>query len=392
MTTALLIKNVTVYAPEELGVRDIFCVGRRIVKVAPGIDAFALQAAFGGNLEMTDGEGLLCVPGLVDPHMHFNGAGAGQPQFRTPPSQLSELTRAGITTAIGPLGMDGVTRSLEDLYMKARALENEGISTWMYTGSYQSPSPTITGGIARDICVIDKVVGLKLSYADHRSSQPDDTQFINAVAAARVGGIAGGKSGKVMLHMGGAPDGLERVRRIIGRSEVPLDQIIPTHLNRTPQTLDAAKEHGLAGGNVDITAVVSDRYNFTGTVNPEKAVADLLGAGVPVRRISLSSDANGSISVPEGGKMVVKAAPAASMYFAFIDMIKEGIPLPDAARIASTNTADNLGLAAKGRIGEGADADLLLIVPGTYALRMVFAKGRKMVQDGVPLVKGTFEA
>jgi beta-aspartyl-dipeptidase (metallo-type) len=88
--------------------------------------------------------------------MHFNGAGGeNKPEFRTPPAKLSELTRYGITTAVGLLGTDGITRSLHDLYMKARGLQNEGISTWIFTGSYQLPSPTITGSVLTDITMID---------------------------------------------------------------------------------------------------------------------------------------------------------------------------------------------------------------------------------------------
>lgn len=389
-----LIRHAKIYAPENLGVNDILCVGKTIARIAPSIDPAPVAAVFGDELEVVEAEGCLCMPGIVDLHVHFNGAGGeNRPEFRTPPTQLSELTRSGITTAIGLLGTDGISRSLKDLYMKARGLQNEGISTWMWTGSYQIPSPTITGSVLEDIALIDKVVGLKIAYSDHRSSHPDDALLVKTIASSRVGGINGAKSGKVMCHMGQPADGLERIRKAMASTAIPLNQVIPTHLNRAGEVLDAAIEHGKAGGNVDITSALSELFHFVGAVKPSKAVAKLLNAGVPVDRITMSSDGNGSMTVPlDGGGFKTIVAPVRSMFQEFAAFLKEGIPVTDAVRIVSTNPADFLLLGSKGRIKEGADADILLVGEADYSLKMVFAMGRKMVEDDVALVKGTFES
>ena len=50
-----------------------------------------------------------------------------------------------------------------------------------------------------------------------------------------------------------------------------------------------------------------------------------------------------------------------------------------------------LGLAAKGRVQQGKDADLL-IFGDELELADVFMKGRRMMQDGKVIVKGAFEA
>jgi len=81
-----------------------------------------------------------------------------------------------------PEGIDGNRWSCEiakssfnegkALLMKAKGLENEGISSWIYTGSYQYPSLTITENILNDIMLIDKVIGVKIALSDHRSSHP----------------------------------------------------------------------------------------------------------------------------------------------------------------------------------------------------------------------------
>ena len=389
---AALIRHVSVYSPLPLGIRDILCVGNNIAKIAPTIDPAPLLQIF-PDMEIFEAEGCMIVPGFIDIHVHFNGAGGeNKPEFRTPPAKLSELTLSGITTAVGLLGTDGVTRSLHDLYMKARGLQNEGISTWIFTGSYQIPSPTITGSVLTDIAMIDKVVGLKIAYADHRSSQPDDNSLIKSVAEARVGGVVGGKSGKVMVHLGNSADGLLRMRNIFARTEVPLTQIIPTHINRSSDVFEAAIKHGKAGGNVDITSGVSEKAHFAGTVAPSKAFIRLIESGVPVERITMSSDGYGAMTIlAPNGQYIASVSPVSSMYEEFVDILREGVSITDALKIVTANPADSLSLPGKGHIQEGMDADLLIIDAKNYNLKAVYSMGRKMVENGVPIVKGAFE-
>lgn len=390
--SVLLIKNADVYAPEPSGKRDVLCVNGSIVKIALEIKSSEIRMIF-SDADVIDASGMLCVPGIVDMHVHFNGAGGeGCPQFRTPPTQLSEFTRAGITTAVGLLGTDGITRSLSDLYMKARGLQNEGISTWIWTGAYQIPSPTITGNVPLDIAVIDKVVGLKIAYSDHRSSHPGDVSLIETISSSRVGGIVGGKSGKVMIHMGIPANGLSKLREVLSHTEVPLSQLIPTHLNRSEAVFTEAIEYGKAGGNVDLSTGVSERYYFKGAVKPSTAVRRLMESEVPIERITMSSDGNGSMAVAQSdGSFKMLVSPVKSMYEEFVDMMREGVAVADACRIVSSNSADMLGLPLKGKIKVGADADLLLISSEDFSLNTVFAKGKKMVENGNPIVFGVFE-
>jgi beta-aspartyl-dipeptidase (metallo-type) len=235
-------------------------------------------------------------------------------------------------------------------------------------------------------------VGLKIAYADHRSSQPDEVTLVKAVAESRVGGIVGGKSGKVMVHMGNSANGLERIRHAFARTEVPLTQIIPTHLNRSRDVFEAAIVHGKAGGNVDITSGVSEKACFAGTVTPSKAIARLIDSGVSVERITMSSDGYGAMTVPKpDGQFETHVSPVGSLYEEFADTLREGVSATDAIRIVSTNPADYLALPGKGRIRENMDADLLIIDANDYTLKAVFAMGRKMVENGTILVKGVFE-
>ena len=55
--------------------------------------------------------GCIIVPGLVDIHVHLiGGGGEAGPASRTPECQLSDLLNAGITTVVGVLGTDCVSR------------------------------------------------------------------------------------------------------------------------------------------------------------------------------------------------------------------------------------------------------------------------------------------
>ncbi|CAF1433011.1 unnamed protein product, partial [Rotaria sordida] len=51
------------------------------------------------------------IPGLIDVHVHAIGGGGEQgPYSRTPESRLSQLINGGLTTIVGILGTDGMTR------------------------------------------------------------------------------------------------------------------------------------------------------------------------------------------------------------------------------------------------------------------------------------------
>ena len=94
----------------------------------------------------------MVTPGLIDLHVHLlGGGGEGGPRTRTPEITLSKISRAGVTTVVGCLGTDDVSRRPETLLAKAMQLEEEGISTYIYCGSYSSllrPSREASGRIS----------------------------------------------------------------------------------------------------------------------------------------------------------------------------------------------------------------------------------------------------
>ena len=388
----IVLKNCDLYAPEPLGMADLTILDGKFLSLNE--DFSTALKLLGAEVKVIDCEGALVLPGLVDAHVHFGGAGGeGGAVYRTPPLQLSELTSAGITSAVGLLGTDGYCRSLRELLMKARALEEEGLSTWIFTGSYQIPGPTITGDVASDILLIDKVIGLKLACSDHRASQVPVQDLQKAAAESRVGGILAGKCGLVMVHIGEGEKRLEPFLDIASHSDIPLSQFIPTHLNRSESVFQQAISYGLAGGRVDISSGVSESCCFPGAVKTSRAAARLLEAGVPLKNVTMSSDGNGVMTRidSETGEKLPLMAPVHSMIDEFLDMLKEEMPVEKASRICSANMAEALRLpGCKGHIQLGGDADLI-VVDKSLKLRHVIAKGSVMFFDAVALRKGLFE-
>jgi beta-aspartyl-dipeptidase (metallo-type) len=384
----ILIKNCHLHAPDDLGVKDLFLAGGRIVAIADRIPEPA-----GLAVDVIDGNGLALVPGLIDGHVHIAGAGGeGGPATRTPEVALSGLLEGGITTVIGCLGTDGLTRSVESVLMKAKALRAEGVSAWIYTGAYQVPTPTILGDVGRDIALIDEVIGVgEVAISDHRSSGPTVDALIRLAGHARVGGMLGGKGGIVNLHMGDAKDPFRILHDVIEKSELTEKQFLPTHCNRNDYIFEDAKEYGKKG-YVDITAS-SYPYFPEYETKPSRAIAALLAAGVPIEHITMSSDGCGSLpDFDERGNLVkLEMGRPKSILEELRDAVRdEDLALSQAVRVVTSNVADLLKLPGKGRVTVGADADVTLL-DDRFEPRYVIARGKVMVRDGEIVERGTFE-
>ena len=390
----LLIKDGDVYTPEPKGKKDILVINDKIVFIDQNILTSALNV-IDKNIKIIDASKCIIIPGYIDQHVHINGAGGeGGPQYRTPPIQLSELVKAGITSVVGLLGTDGFARSLKALLMKARALEQEGIGTWIYTGAYQYPSPTITESILSDIILIDKVIGVKIALSDHRASHPTIDEFIKVTSEARAGGILAGKAGVVHIHMGGEKLGLSYLFDIIRNTEIPIEQFAPTHLNRDEELFRQAVEFGKMGGYIDLTAGVSGEEKSSENIKPGKAIKILLKNGVSIEKITISSDGNGSIPKFNKKKEFVgmRIASVSSLHKEFINMVKkEKISIEEVIHVTSTNIAKHLKLGKKGEIRAGKDADIIALDKDTLKIKHVIAWGKTLMEDEEVVKFGTFE-
>ena len=386
-----LLKNAHVIAPEDLGVKDILVAGEKIAMIGEGL---SLPAVY--DCEVVDCEGNYVVPGFIDSHVHLiGGGGEGGYATRTPEIQLTDITTSGVTTVLGLLGTDGVTRHVASLLAKARGLEDEGITAYIYSGSYEIPTPTITGSVRNDIILIDKVIGTgEIAMCDHRSSQSPKEAYQQITAEARVGGMLSGKAGVVNMHLGDGEDGLKMLYEITKNGEIPKTQIIPTHVNRNKRLFKEAIEWAKQGGIMDVTSSVSPESGSSHSVKSSEAVKQALEAGVNIENITMSSDGNGSMPIFDeaGNNIGVGVASQISILNEFRDMVqKENIVITDAIKIITSNIAKFTKLyPKKGCLANNSDADIL-VLDKDLQLQHVWARGTHMVENGKPIVFGTFE-
>ena len=390
-----IIRNAKVYQPEYAGVKDILILGDRIAAVGEH-----LRADFGGSLEVQEinGEGMAAVPGFIDSHEHImGGGGEGGFHTRTPEASLGDLIRNGITTVVGCIGTDGVGRDMTALMAKAHALENEGITTYAYTGSYQVPVHTLTDSLMKDIMMLDKVIGVgEVAVSDHRSSQPSFEEFARIAADARVAGMLSGKAGIVNVHLGDSERRLDPIRRVIHETEIPASQFLPTHVNRNEALFEECLDFAAEGGTIDFTG--NEDIDYWETICDEvrvcRGIRRLLERGISSDRFTISSDGQGSMPVfnAQGEYKGIGIGKASCLLKEVRECVqKEDIPLETAIKGITCNPASILKLDRKGRIKAGFDADICLLEEGTLKLNTVIAKGQVMVKDGEQKVFGTFE-
>jgi len=387
-----LIQKGLVFVPQPLGKKDILILGDKIGAISePGKIRIN-----GVDFDLVDASEKIVIPGFIDSHVHIlGGGGEGGPETRAPEITIEEVISSGVTTVIGCLGTDGTTRHMESLLAKARGLEKEGITTYIFSGSYQIPVVTITGSVLSDLILIEKVIGAgEIAISDHRSSQPLFEEIARLAAECRVGGMLGGKAGVLHLHLGDGPRRLEMLFRLIKETEIPATQVIPTHVNRNRPLFEEAVEFMLQGGYFDLTAGNDPQIAGNGEMSIPAAIRFVLGKKAPIDQITVSSDSNGSMPVfdKKGNLSGLTIATQKSLLENFRYLLKKKIlSLEDAIKLFSTNPATFYKLKQKGRIEAGKDADLILL-DKNYNLTDSFAKGKIMMRDRKLVAKGTFSS
>ena len=387
-----IIENIKIYAPEYLGKKTLVVASNKIEGI---YDELNIPENF-IDLEVIDGEGKLLFPGFIDNHVHINGAGGeGGFNMRTPEIMLSDLTKAGITTVVGCIGTDGVCRDMASLIAKAKALEEEGITTYCYTGSYEIPVKTLTDSIKKDIMLIDKIIGIgEIAISDTRSSQATYDELIQAIAQSRVGGLLSGKSGIVNIHLGDGTRKLGYLFKLADETELPITQILPTHINRNGYLFKSGEEYINKGGYIDFTTSTPENLLAPGELSASEALNILIKNNSKVENVTFSSDGNGSMPIfDDNGKLIkVGICSVASLYEEVKKCINiYNISIDEAIKVITSNVAKVLKLKNKGSIESGKDADLVIVNEETLDIDTVIAMGKVMVKEGKVIVKGTFE-
>jgi beta-aspartyl-dipeptidase (metallo-type) len=383
-----LLRNAEVYAPEPRGLLDLMVAGERIVWM--GDDLPPLPGALAAS-ELDLG-GRRVVPGLIDGHAHLTGGGGeAGPHTRVPPLALTALTRAGITTVVGVLGTDDVTRSTAELVATVGGINQLGLTAFCHTGGYHVPPQTLTGSVRGDIALVEPIIGIgEVAISDHRSSQPTLDELLRLASEAHVAGLMSGKAGILHLHLGDGPRGLDLVVESMDRSEIPARVFNPTHVNRRRALFEEALELADRGVTIDVTAFpVTDGEDAWDAAD---ALVRYWDAGLPLERITVSSDGGGCLPSfdAEGRISQFEVGGPSVLAETLARLLAGGHALEQALPPFTANPAALLRLHGKGRIAVGMDADLL-VLDAKGGVSDVMARGRWHVRNGHAVVAGPFE-
>jgi beta-aspartyl-dipeptidase (metallo-type) len=379
-----VIKNANVFAPQALGINHLVCAGSKIIYIGKTLPAMDLPH------EEIDADGGMLTPGFIDGHTHLTGGG-GEAGFstRVPPVPLSKFTRAGVTTAVGLLGTDDITRSTESLVAQVYALREEGFSAYCYTGGYHLPPTTLTGSVQTDIVFIEPVVGVgELAISDHRSSQPTLNELLKIASQAHVARLMTGKAGMLHLHLGDGERGLGLIREALSQAEIPPRTYNPTHINRQKFLFDEACDLAKQGCWVDVTAFESGDVGY----DPADALLRYMQQDLPQDKLTISSDGGGCLPDfhPDGSLAKMDFADSQSMTNVFYELIDNGEEVSRFLPFFAQNVAQLMNFHNKGHISVGADADIL-IFDKQNRIEHVIALGQCHVKHKQQIKKGTFE-
>jgi beta-aspartyl-dipeptidase (metallo-type) len=385
----ILIKNIEVYAPEKIGEKDVLITGNKIYKISNEI---SLNTNL--KIKVIDGKNKILIPGFIDSHVHIlGGGGEGGYKTRTPEITLTDLTKHGITTVIGCLGTDGTTRTMSNLIAKAKGLKEEGISCYIYTGSYQFPVKTLTQNIQDDIILIEEIIGVgELALSDHRSSHPSIEDLVKVASQARVGGILSNKAGIINIHLGDGKDNFSKILQVVENTEIPITQFLPTHCARNPKVFEEALKYAKKGGYIDFTTSTTHKFLENGETKCSKALKIALEKNIPIENITFTSDGQGSLPKfdSKGNFIGLDIGKSSSLYKEVKNaIIKENIPIEKAIKVITENPAKILKLKNKGTIEEKKDADIV-ILDKDLEINTVISMGKIMIENKKIKVKNTF--
>lgn len=374
-----LIRNAQVFTPAPLGVRDVLVSGAQVLEIAENI---RLE---GDALRVVDAAGLALVPGFVDALTHpAGGGGEGGYANRTAEIPADAFIGAGITSPVGALGTDALTRSLDVLYGQVMHLRSQGLAAYMYGGSYRVPVTTLTGDVVRDLVLVDPVIGFgEVAIADHRGSQVSAQELRRLAADTRLGGTISGKGGTVLIHVGEGPGRLSLLREALHGTDLAAHCFYPTHCNRNAGLLADAFRYAGEGGWIDVTASTTPEFVAAGEVLPRDVLAMAIEEGVPMDKITVSSDAGGSLPDFESDRLLAttSASPDVLLEFVLEVACDQAALLPQALAAVTSNPAAALGLQGRGKIAQHAFADLLLLDLQQRRLEAVMCGGRWLHQS-----------
>jgi beta-aspartyl-dipeptidase (metallo-type) len=355
-----LIENGDVYAPAPLGRQSLLLLDGRIARIGD-VDRRQMES-LGVEVEVIDASGQIVCPGLIDPHQHILG-GSGERGFRsmTPEIFAEELASAGVTTVVGCLGVDVTMKNMPGLIGKAKALREEGIDAYVWTGGYQVPPATLLHSVREDILFVQEVIGVgEIAISDERSTDPDPLELSKVVHEAYNSGMLANKSGLTHFHMGDHERRLAPLRELVDKFAVEPSWLYATHVERSEALMQEAIEFSARGAHIDIDVVEEELPRW---------LRFYLHKGGDPSRLTVSSDA--SINSPRVLFEQLRGA-----------IRDHKLPFEQVWALATANTARVLKLDRQGTLEVGKRGHFLILEERSLDVLHVHSETGWMMRDG----------
>jgi len=361
----IVIENGDILAPELQGVQTLLLSFGKIHSIGE-VDLQAVEKLDPSFLRI-NAKDCWVLPGLIDPHEHLIG-GSGESGFssQTPSVTLRELVRAGVTTVVGCLGSDTITKTMANLVAQIKALREQGLTAYCYTGGYEVPPRTLTHDIRTYLLFIQEIIGTgEVAIFDERSSDPDLQHLARIVSDTYVAGQLSHKAGITHFHVGDEDDMLKPLFQLMDDYAIGIENLYPTHVNRSERLVkDAARFHK-KGGVVDFDTTDEDLG---------KKLLLFLNSGGTLERVTVSTD-------------TAKNSPDALFLQICECVTKYKFSFNEILPLVTSNTAKTLKLSSKGNLARNKDADLLIVDKKDFALTTVISGGKIMMKNGTIAVE-----
>lgn len=358
-------ENADLYTPKKVGFVDVVFDGDYTIKVGD-VDKKVLLKS-GLDVEVINLDGKILIPGIIDPHVHLLGGSGETGGFssQTPEVTLTELTLAGTTTVVGTLGADTNMKTMAGLLAKAKGLNEEGLSAFIWTGGYEIPPKTIMASPRDDIMFIQEVIGTgEVAIADERSDDPQIDELSRVVSQTHLAGMLSKKCGLTHFHVG---EGKNRMKLLFDmldtKAEIRCEWLYPTHISRSKELMEDAARLAKMGAFVDMDMV---------NENLAAWLPVYIENGGPMDRLTLSSDA--AITSPSNLFNEIRHC-----------VLYDGYKLEDLLPLVTSNTAKALQLEEFGSIKERTKANYVALDENSLEIVHVISRGEFHVRDGRPV-------
>jgi beta-aspartyl-dipeptidase (metallo-type) len=366
----ILIENGEIYSPEPQGKASVLLADSKILKIGK-VERASLDK-LGVEYEVVDANGCCVTPGMIDAHQHLLG-GSGENGFSTQTPELSatEIIQGAVTTVVGCLGVDTTMKTMPGLLGKVKALKEEGLSAYMWTGGYNVPPTTITGTVRSDIMFIEEIIGIgEIAIADERSTDPTIHELARLTNDAYVAGMMSKKCGVSHFHVGDRDERMKLLFELLDCYKTPPQTIYATHIERSEELMAEAAKLSKRGCFVDIDTVDEDLA---------KQLEIFANNRGDMAKLTVSSDSS--------------TTPPATVFEQLRDcVINNDFTLERVLPLVTSNVAEVLKLERKGKLEEGCDADILVLEKESLELLEVISGGDRLFRDGSLAFKEAFLA